>query len=222
MHARTKALLGTAGGLLAAWVGWGAYIDSATERVPYDVVEEFDGVEVRRYPRTVLAETTADDEDEAFDRLFRYIFGENEGGEEVAMTAPVATGAERTAESGGPARTGNEALPMTAPVRTEAGEGGVTMAFYLPSDYDPETAPVPTNPAVRLVAEPSRTLAVTRFSWYATDDRIERHRRALLDALAERGVEARGRPVLFRYDDPWTPPFMLCNEVGVEVEIGPG
>ncbi|USZ69489.1 heme-binding protein [Halorussus salilacus] len=218
MRTRTKALLATAGGLLAAWVGWGLYVDRATERVSYEVRGRFDGVEVRRYPRTVLAETTAADDREAFGRLFRYISGENEGGEEVAMTAPVATGGEPTTEPGGPVRTGSEALPMTAPVRTESDETGVTMAFYLPADYAPETAPVPTNPAVRLVVEPPRTLAVRRFSWYATDDRVERHRRALLDALAERGVEPRGRPVLFQYDDPWTPPFMRRNEVGVGVD----
>ena len=204
MRTRTKALLAGAGGLLAAWVGWGAYSRRTTERVPAETLAEFDGVEIRRYPRLVLAETTAKSEREAFGRLFRYISGENETGDEVAMTAPVATRGAK--------------LPMTAPVRTTGDEGEVTMAFYLPADYGPGDAPVPTNPAVRLAVEPPRTLAVTSFSWYATESRVETYRESLLDALDARGIEPRTRPTLLQYDDPWTPPFMRRNEVAVEVD----
>ena len=220
MHTRTKALLGTVGGLLAAWVGWGAYIDRATERVPYETVERFENIEIRRYPRTVLAETTADDEDTAFDRLFRYISGENESGDEVAMTTPVSTrGAKLSMATPVPRRyPEHEEISMTVPVRSTTGEVGLTMAFYLPAEYGPGDAPIPTNPAVRLAVEPARLLAVKRFSWYATEGRVERHRWELLDALAARGVEPRTRPTLLRYDDPWTPPFMCRNEVAVEVD----
>jgi hypothetical protein len=204
MQTRTKALLAGAGGLLAAWVGWGLYVDRSTERVPYETVETFDGVELRQYPRLVLAETTAEDERTAFNRLFGYISGENETGDEVAMTAPVTTQDAK--------------IPMTAPVRTQSEENEVTMAFYLPADYDPADAPIPTNSAVRLAVEPPRKLAVMSFSWYATEGRVQRHREALLDALASRGIEPRTRPTLLQYDDPFTPPFMRQNEVAVEVE----
>ena len=129
------------------------------------------------------------------------------GGEAIAMTAPVRT-----------ARGSGEALSMTAPVRTDSEGSAVTMAFYLPAEYDAETAPAPTDPAVRLVVEPARTVAARRFSWYATDDRVERERRALLDVLAEGDVEPLGSPVLLQYNDPWTPPFMRRNEVEVLVE----
>lgn len=226
MRTRTTALLTAAGGLLAAWVGWGVYVDRTTERVPYETIETFDGVQVRRYPRRVLVETTGDDERTAFGRLFRYISGRNAADETVAMTAPVATSASgsemlttapvwTTRDAG----TG-ESVPMTVPVRTtaESGDGGVTMAFYLPDEYAPGTAPTPTDPRVRLVVEPPRTLAVRTFSWYATDERVERNLRDLRDAIAERGLEPHGRPLLLRYDDPWTPPFMRRNEVAVEVE----
>lgn len=235
MRTGTKALVGAAGGLLAAWVGWGAYVGRVTERVPYETVERFegvdgrrpsarrtesDGVEIRRYPRTVLAETTADDEGVAFDRLFRYISGENEGGDEVAMTAPVSTrGPKLSMTTPVPRRYPEfDEISMTAPVRTTPEDGGVTMAFYLPAEYGPGDAPIPTNPAVRLAVEPARTLAVKRFSWSATEGRVERYRRELLDALAARNVEPRTRPILFQYNDPWTPPFMRRNEVAVEVD----
>lgn len=92
------------------------------------------------------------------------------------------------------------------------------MAFYLPSAYTPESAPTPTDPSVRLTAEPPQTLAVRQFSWYATAGRVERNERTLLENLAERDLEVRGEPVLFQYNDPWTPPFMRRNEVAVAVD----
>ncbi|PCR88982.1 SOUL family heme-binding protein [Natrinema ejinorense] len=196
-----------AGGLLALWIGWGAYVSRTTERVSSETLDRFDGVEVRRYPRTVLAETTAPDDGTAFRRLFRYISGANARGEDVAMTAPVTTR--------------GESISMTAPVRTESESDDVRMAFYLPSTYTPDTAPTPTDTDVRLVVEPPRTTAVRSFSWYATDERVDRERNRLLEQLSRRGIETRGEPTLLQYNDPWTPPFMRTNEVEVALEEVP-
>lgn len=223
MRNRTKALLGVAGGLFAAWVGWGAYITYTTERVPSETVSEFDGIEIRRYPRTVLVETTADSSSEAFARLFEYISGANEGEEAVSMTAPVETDSGSKIEMTAPVRmaqSGGEEVSMTAPVRIAGtGEkGATTMAFYLPPEYTPGSAPTPTDPRVRLVVEPPRTLAVKSFSWYATEGRVARQETQLLDALETKGIEPMDRPILLGYNDPWTPPFMQRNEVAVEIE----
>lgn len=214
MRSRTRLALGAVA-LLAGWMGWGWYVNNHTDRIPFEPVRSLDGVELRRYPRTVLVETTAPSTTAAFGRLFRYLSGANEppgdgadgGGQQLAMTAPVRT-------IGG---TG-ERVSMTAPVRTEPGAGPVTMAFYLPASYGPETAPVPTDPTVRLVIEPARTVAAKRFSWYATAGRTDQQERALLDAVVAAGLEPRGEPFLLQYNDPWTPPFMRRNEVVVEVD----
>jgi hypothetical protein len=93
------------------------------------------------------------------------------------------------------------------------------MAFSLPSEYDPSNAPVPSDPDVRLVVEPARTLAVQQFSWYAPSWRVERRERALLSALADRDIEPCGEPMLLRYDDPMTPPFLRRSEVAVQVDV---
>ena len=192
------------GGLLAAWVGWGVYVSRTTERISSETLARFDGVEIRRYPRSVLVETTAPNNRTAFRRLFRYISGANARDEDVAMTTPVATQ--------------RESISMTTPVRTDADGGGVTMAFYLPETYTSETAPIPTDADVRLVVEPERTVAVRRFSWYATADRVDRQRKRLLETLERRGIETRGQPVVLQYNDPWTPPFMRTNEIEVRIE----
>lgn len=219
MRPRTKLLLGVAGPL-ALWIGWGTYVTRTTERAPSETLERFDGVELRRYPRSLLVETAAPDAGTAFRRLFRYITGANEVREEVAMTAPVAIrgGSISMTTPVRVLRESGERVPMTAPVRSERDPESVTMAFYLPAEYTPESAPTPVDPKVRLVVEPPRTTAVRRFSWYATDRRLDGARDRLLDRLADRGIEPVGEPVLLQYNDPWTPPFMRRNEVEVPVD----
>ena len=62
---------GAVGGLLAAVGAWNLYQRNTTESVPYRLLARVDEVEFRRYPPSVLVETTADSEREAFWRLFR-------------------------------------------------------------------------------------------------------------------------------------------------------
>lgn len=207
MKRRTKAAL-VGGALLAGWIAWGLKSSRSAESVPYERVKTLDGVEIRKYPQTVLVETTAPDQTTAFRRLFRYISGTNETSESVSMTAPVETD-------------GGESVAMTAPVRSgsvESNPNGMRMAFYLPAEYTPETAPVPTESAVELVTEPPKTVAVMRFSWYAPEWRVKRAERKLLSILESARIEPLDEPTLLRYNDPWTPPFMRRNEVAVEVK----
>ncbi|QDX40128.1 heme-binding protein [Salarchaeum sp. JOR-1] len=208
MDTRTKLKLvggavGAAAGALGAWTLADALAKARVERVDYTHVTDVDGVELRRYPETVRVETTAPSERTAFRRLYRYIDGANDGGESVAMTTPVETG---------------ESVAMTAPVETEASDGDVTMSFFLPASYTPETAPEPSSDAVSLVVEPPKTLAVLSFSWWTPGVRVRKKESELLDALEATDIETVGAPALRRYDAPFTPPFRRTNEVAVEVE----
>ncbi|WP_265108629.1 SOUL family heme-binding protein [Halosolutus halophilus] len=220
MQTRVAAVASVVTGLLAAWIGWGLYVITTTERVPSETLDRDGPFERRRYPATALVETTAPDERTAFRRLFRYIGGENGASDEISMTAPVTTSAHgRSATAPGrSSRRDGESVAMTAPVRTDRTGEAVTMGFFLPPEYTLETAPAPTDPDVHLVVEPSRTVAAYRFSWYATPARVDRARAALLAELEERGLERRDDPVVFQYNDPWTPPFMRRNEVAVTIE----
>jgi hypothetical protein len=229
--------LGVAGA--AVWTGVDYLRNRGVERVPYKPIGEIAGVEFRRYPETIRVQTTAPTSREAFFRLFRYIDGTNAGGQSVSMTTPVATeddsdGAtgddggtaiEMTApvetRAGTPATDGGESIAMTAPVATEAeaaDEDGVTMSFFLPEEYAPETAPEPTEEGVELVVDPPRTLAVLGFSWWTPEIRVARKRRELSKRLDEAGIEPVDEPQLLRYDGPGTPPWRRTNEVVVEVK----
>jgi hypothetical protein len=90
MTRRSVAALGLIGGVLAAFAAANVYQRVTTDEIPATVVARLDDVELRRSPSLVRAETVADSETAAFRRLFRYIAGENEGGDAIAMTTPAA------------------------------------------------------------------------------------------------------------------------------------
>jgi hypothetical protein len=207
MTALWKPIVLGSGVILAGWIAWGLYSSRSAKSVPYEQLHTLDGVELRHYPQTILAETTASTERAAFRRLFEYISGANQTDESISMTAPVAT------QDG-------ESIAMTAPVRSATTDGSddVTLGFYLPSEYKPDTAPEPTDSDVDLVIEPPKTVAVDRFSWITPDWRVRRRTRKLRSTLEREGIEPIGDPTLLRYNDPWTPPFMRRNEIAVEIK----
>ncbi|WP_435333851.1 SOUL family heme-binding protein [Haloarchaeobius sp. TZWWS8] len=195
--------LGTIAGGLAAWTAWGLYIDYTTQRVPYDTVAHFDGIELRRYPATMTVTTTASSGDEAFRRLFRYISGANTGGRRIAMTTPVSMQGEK--------------IPMTTPVTSTVVPEGVTMSFYLPADMDYDDAPEPVDDLVSLELVGPRNLAALTFRGWARPATIQRKRDQLVSTLERHGIELADEPFFMGYDDPWTPPYMRKNEVAVAV-----
>ena len=207
MVRRTTLALGTLGLLAAGFAARRTIQDRRTPQVDYEVLDRFGDVEVRRYPPSVVVETVAPSQTAAFRRLFEYISGANTTSEEVSMTAPVET------DDGS-----GETVSMTAPVETEGDEDGVRMAFFLPDEYDYDSAPRPTDESVRLVERPGRVLATLGFSWWATDGRVARKTDALRSALATADAyQIDGGPALLQYEGPWVPPFLRTNEVTIPV-----
>lgn len=192
-------------GLLAAWIGWGLYVLATTTRLDYTLVRTVDGLEIRRYPRLVLVETTAGNGRTAFERLYQYLTGANEAHAEFPMTAPV-----RTHADAGPADAN--------PAGGSTGEGDVTMGFFLPHGYGADATPRPTDDTVTLTVEEPRTIAIRSFSWYATPERLEENTEALLETLDRHGLEPSGEPFVLRYAAPLTPPFLRRNEIAIELE----
>ena len=132
--------------------------------------------------------------------------------ETVPMTAPVLT-------------TGAQATQAPKTTQTMGGEtmggqmlGGQTMAFVLPSTFRTvSSAPLPTDPAVRLRARPERLMAAIRFSGRCTDALAERKAAELHAKLVETGCvggeEERPPFEVARYNPPWTLPPLRTNEV---------
>ena len=79
------------------WTGWGLYITMTTGTPSYTVQERLDsGVEIRSYEEQHWISTPYRNDDSSFMVLGSYIFGRNETGEKIAMTAPVITGDDMT------------------------------------------------------------------------------------------------------------------------------
>lgn len=204
--------LTVAAGLLAGCSVFG--VRSGYEQPPYEVVEEIgDAIEVRRYGARVAAESrveTADrDEgmDDAFMLLFDYITGANQTEASIAMTAPVET-----------AQTSEE-IAMTVPVESARNDDGILyMRFFLPAEYNAETAPRPTDPKVSIVALPEQTFATLRFTGLGSESSVTAKKQELLASLDGTPWRPTAKPVALFYDPPWTIPFLRRNEVAVAVE----
>jgi len=182
----------------------------AIEEASYNVVVKDEKFEVRDYSAHVLAETLIDGDLEkagskAFDRLFRYISGDNQSRNKVAMTAPVSQ--ERAREK----------IKMTAPVSQQRVQEKWAVSFMMPAGYTLETLPVPSNPTVTLRQVPARRMAVVRYSGFWSKARYLEHKLALESWIRTKGLTVSGAPVWARYNPPFTPWFLRRNEILIPV-----
>jgi hypothetical protein len=174
-----------------------------TESTSYEVLETFDGVEIRRYSTIILAKVSGLSDDMAFRILFRYITGENKVRQDIAMTVPVI--------STGPTY---QRIAMTRPVLSDE----ESFSFVVPSFYSITTVPQPVDERVRMVEVKPRKLAVLRFSGRMHQEAIEAKEAELLRAVSGRGLKTRGGAFLMRYNGPGTPGFLRRNEVAIEID----
>lgn len=188
----------------------------AIEEPAYQVLEKKDAYEIRRYDSYIVAEVDVDGDfkssgGSAFRILAGYIFGDNQGGTKMAMTAPVET---RAADKG-------TTMNMTAPVTTSPSatdDATYTYAFVMESQYSMQTLPKPNDARIRLREIPIRTVAAHRYSGRWTPANYREHEALLLDALRADDVRTTSMPMIARYNGPMTPWFMRRNEVLVDIE----
>jgi hypothetical protein len=168
-----------------------------TEQQVYEVLGEYPGFELRRYPEHLVAETEVGGPFElagnvAFPRLARYIGGHNRVSRKVAMTAPVVQ--ERDGQS-----------------RRHV------VGFVMPADVSAEDPPDPLDSRVHIRVVPAETAAALRFSGRWSRSSFEKRSAQLLAALDAAGLDVVGAPRYARFDPPWTPWFLRRNEVVVPV-----
>jgi hypothetical protein len=175
---------------VALWIAWGFISWHVWEKPDYEVIKKFDEVEVRKYGPLTEISTVAPNSNMAFSKLADYIFKGNRQKEKIAMTAPV---------------------------YTEKEGGNIRMKFYLPEGYDTTNAPLPNNSEVKIGVQQGQTIGVIRFRGLYDEEKFEAYRQILLDELKRNNVKTQGDAFVLRYDDPWVPPFMRRNEVGVLV-----
>jgi len=169
----------------------------AIEEPEYKVVAEYADFEVRLYAPYIVAEVDVQGDfenagNEAFRILAGYIFGDNAASEKMSMTAPVAA-------------------------TTAAAGDRTTYAFVMERKHTLQSLPKPDNENIRIRQLPETTLAVTRYAGRWTDENYQQHVESLISALDAQGIRTVGRPILARYNSPFSLPFMRRNEVMLEV-----
>ena len=185
----------------------------AIEEPRFNVLQKDGSFELREYPPYIVAETRVEAGFEdagslAFQRLFRYISGNNIAQQKIAMTAPVT-------------QSRGEKISMTAPVSQVADGNAYLVAFTLPSTYTLATAPQPLDPTIQIRAVPAQLIACWRYSGRWTESNYRDHEVLLRERINSRELIARGNPVLARYNPPFTPWFMRRNEVLIPVARQP-
>ena len=168
------------------------------EKVNYSILKKINKIEIRQYPKIILALVEGYNDDRAFGLLFNYISGNNKKQEKIKMTAPVIN---------------SEIIKMTTPVISKNNY----MAFIMPSKYDENNIPKPLDENIKLKIQPSRKLAVLKFGGYTSEKKINRFKKELLTSLKLNNIEIKGEPVIMRYNSPFAPPFIRRNELGVEI-----
>ena len=177
--------------LLFVLLAGASQLAMAAEEPEYELVATHGEVEFRHYGAAIHAVTEMTESGGGFRQLAGFIFGGNDTGESIAMTAPV---------------------------QQDLGGEHRHMAFIMPAEYNMESLPRPREAAVQLREVPARTVAVKRFSGRATASRTAEQRRLLAAELKDLGAQARGEWSLNQYNPPWTPGFMRRNEIWVEVD----
>jgi len=153
----------------------------AIEEPRFDTLLQQGPLEVRRYAPYMVAEVRVGGEfEQAGNRAFRllanYIFGGNQRGESIAMTAPV---------------------------HMQMGEQGSEMAFVMPASYTMESLPRPNDPSVTLVKSRQETVASIRFGGWASDEKLADEAAMLAAWLGERGIRITGPWRYLGYNAPW-------------------
>jgi len=171
----------------------------------YTVVSPMtNGVEIRQYPSSVVAQVeVSGDEREALNEGFRilagYIFGKNIGRKSIDMTAPVVAHPEK--------------IKMTTPVTSRSMDNTMTVSFFMPDGYSLSSLPEPQDSRIHFVQLPARKLAAIRFSGSWNPVAFAKHAEELVKRLRLSNLEPDGEPYYAYYNPPFTPPILRRNEV---------
>jgi hypothetical protein len=187
----------------------------AIEEAAYTVVKQENRFEIRDYAPHILAETVVEGDLEeagknAFNRLFRYISGDNRSRAKVAMTAPVSQ------EPMG------EKIKMSAPVGQHRVQEKWAVSFMMPASYTLENIPEPDDPKVTLRQVPARRMAAVRYSGFWNEKGYLRYKVELESWIERMGLSIVGKPIWARYNPPFMPWFLRRNEILIPVDAGTG
>jgi effector-binding domain-containing protein len=182
----------------------------AIEEAKYNVLKKDDRFEIRDYAPQILAEIIVEGDIEqagnkAFNRLFRYISGENRSRDKIEMTTPVSQ------ESRG------KKIKMTAPVSLQPAKGRCAVSFMMPAAHTLETLPEPEDSGIIIRQVPARRIAAVIYSGFWSEKNYLRYKNELEAWILKEGLTISGDPIWARYNPPFTLWFLRRNEILIPV-----
>jgi hypothetical protein len=185
---------------VVAFFGWKVTARNAYESAEYTVVESTSSFELREYPDLMMATTgtrfESQGDDGSFMRLFRYISGENDDEQKVAMTTPVFMEPE-----------------------SSINEGRGQMGFVIPHDIPADDVPQPSADGVQIRKRAGGRFAVIRFTGRMDRQSVAKAEKKLRDWINVRKLSAHGGAESAGYDPPWTPGPFRRNEVLIRLQV---
>ena len=179
-------------------MGWKLTSRTAYESAQYSVLDSDGDMEIREYPELKLATTNmgagVQGDDGSFSRLFRYISGNNQGKQKVAMTTPV----------------------FMSPESEEVARG--QMSFVIPKDVAESTIPAPGSGQVQITSRPAGEFAVIRFAGQIELEICKQKQTELETWIKQQGYTIDGNAEVAGYDPPWTPGPLRRNEILIRVQ----
>ena len=165
------------------------------EEYKYVIIKEHPGFEIRKYEASLFSSVKLETDDykeassNGFSILGGYIFGKNEQKEQISMTSPVA---------------------MTL-------EDEMTMMFLVPKGFTKDNLPKPENSAIQFIEMPEKKMAAISFNGWASNEKIEKYKVALITLLDENGIKYSNTFSVLGYNPPFEILFRK-NEIIVELE----
>ena len=163
----------------------------AYEEANYEIVKENKEYEIRKYcDRLVIQKNSI--KGNVFRKLFNYISGNNKEKKEIKMTVPVTQ---------------------------EVKNGNMTMQFYLPSKFNKENTPKPSNSEIKVLTIEGGYYAVIKYSGRSSDQNFLKNKDILEKQLKQDNITILSPPIRASYNSPFTLPMLKRNEVMYRIDL---
>ena len=157
----------------------------------YEIIKENKEYEIRKYSDRLVIETNSI-QGNGFRKLFNYISGNNKEKKEIKMTVPVTQ---------------------------EIKNGNMTMQFYLPSKFNKDNAPKPSNPEIKVLTIEGGYYAVIKYSGRSSDQNFLKNKDILEKQLKQDNITILSPPIRASYNSPFTLPMLKRNEVMYRIDL---
>tara|TARA_Y100001949_G_scaffold107208_1_gene90516 strand:+ start:608 stop:1165 length:558 start_codon:yes stop_codon:yes gene_type:complete len=159
------------------------------ETQEYKVVDQIDQIEIRYYPSAPMIKVTSNQSrNNNFGKLFRYIAGNNNNEEKIAMTTPV-----------------------------YMSDQSKTMEFVLPKKFLSGEIPLPNDNDVEVYISEPKYYAAIKYSGYSNNKKEENYSDELIKTIQNSDLKMLSEYFVLSYDAP-TKFYNRRNEILIQVD----